>query len=238
VAHAACRSGFGFGRPQLVRRASQSVAGDRTLFRSLEQVGGAFGRGVAGNSQSSDLLQQALPVALDSVETFDRRMRPEPAVHDLAEGGSHVAPSRARLHEQVLDSRDKGAQIRLGGAVLRPAATTGKRERDGGAYEHCDRGGGHERPSPSPGRCGCFRGGVRSPSTDLERGIVAQDRALELLQRFAWFDAELAHKGLAGTSVLLERICLAAGAIEREHQLLAQALPERVLCDERFQLGD
>ena len=38
--------------------------------------------------------------------------------------------------------------------------------------------------------------------------------------------------------VALQRVRLAAGAVEREHQLAAQPLPQRVLVDERLELGD
>ena len=73
---------------------------------------------------------------------------------------------------------------------------------------------------------------------ELERRILAQDRALELLQRRARLDPELvdehASRGLVGG----QRLGLAARPVEREHQLAAQALAQGMLGRERLELRD
>ena len=49
---------------------------------------------------------------------------------------------------------------------------------------------------------------------------------------------ELSTSAVAAGPVDLERVGLAARAVEREHQLAAQPLAQRVLVDERFELAD
>ena len=64
--------------------------------------------------------------------------------------------------------------------------------------------------------------------------VLAQDRALELLQRRARLDPELLDEQPAALPVARERLGLAAAAVEREHQLAAQLLAQRLLVDERL----
>src|SRR5207244_2519456 len=56
------------------------------------------------------------------------------------------------------------------------------------------------------------------------------------LQRPARLDPQLVDERATRLLVRLERLCLAAGAVEGEHQLSARPLPERILGDERLQL--
>ena len=76
------------------------------------------------------------------------------------------------------------------------------------------------------------------PARRLELGVLAQDLALELLELRARLEAELLEERAAGVLVGGERVCLPAGAVEREHQLRAQALAVGLLGDEPLQLGD
>ena len=48
----------------------------------------------------------------------------------------------------------------------------------------------------------------------------------------------LVDQRAAGRPVVLERGSLAAGAIQREHQLKVEALAQGVLAHQRFELGD
>ena len=73
---------------------------------------------------------------------------------------------------------------------------------------------------------------------EVERRILAQDRLLELLELLAGLEPELVREYALGLAIRAERFCLTPRAIEREHQLAAQALPERMLGDERAQLAD
>ena len=70
-----------------------------------------------------------------------------------------------------------------------------------------------------------------------ERGILVQDRLLELLELTARLEAELVPEHVASLAVGLERIGLPAGSVQRQHQLCMNALPQRVDGHERLQLG-
>ena len=61
---------------------------------------------------------------------------------------------------------------------------------------------------------------------------------MERLQLRPRVDPELVHEGRARGRVGVERLRLAAGAVEREHQLPAQALPQRLRADEGLELAD
>ena len=70
-------------------------------------------------------------------------------------------------------------------------------------------------------------------------GILAQDRLLELAQGGARLEAELLDERAARVLVGRERVGLAAGAVEREHELAAQALVGTGAARrERLELGD
>ena len=77
--------------------------------------------------------------------------------------------------------------------------------------------------------------GLRALNVQL--GSLRQDRLLEISQRRTWLDADLLHQRLASLAKRGERIALAARAIEREHQLAAQALAERVASYQRLDLA-
>ena len=76
------------------------------------------------------------------------------------------------------------------------------------------------------------------PAPGVERRVLAEDRLLELAQRGARLDPELLDEHAARLLVRLERLGLPAAAVEREHQLAAEPLAERVLGDQRLELGD
>ena len=70
---------------------------------------------------------------------------------------------------------------------------------------------------------------------EVERRIVAQDRLLQGLELRARLDTELVDERQPRPPVGLERVRLTAGAIERQHQLLAERLAVRMLLDERLE---
>ena len=78
----------------------------------------------------------------------------------------------------------------------------------------------------------------RKNDWQVERRILAEDRLLELAQRHARLEAEIVQERPACVLVGLEGVGLAAGAIERQHELPAQPLVERVVVDERLELAD
>ena len=98
-----------------------------------------------------------------------------------------------------------------------------------------------ERADPVvPRRCDEHRAGLRRRRRrgGLERGILGQDRPLERLQRRRRLDPEALDQRVPRRAVRLERLGLPAGAVQREHQLAAEALAQRVLGDEGLELGD
>ena len=58
------------------------------------------------------------------------------------------------------------------------------------------------------------------------------------MQRPAGLDPELLDQRPARVAVDVERLGLATRAVEREHELAAQALAQRVLGDQRLELAD
>jgi hypothetical protein len=122
--------------------------------------------------------------------------------------------------------------VRVGRRERRCVLRSALREEDdrcGDAPRDRKRAGSRDDPATSDGR----RGGSRT----VERGILAQDRLLEVTERLARLDAELFDESLAGLAVDAESFCLTARAIEGEHQLPAHALAEGVARGQRFELG-
>ena len=65
---------------------------------------------------------------------------------------------------------------------------------------------------------------------------MAEDLPFQLREKRAGLETELVAEQLPAAPVHLERVCVAAGAVERDHQLPAQLLPQGVIGDERLQL--
>ena len=70
-----------------------------------------------------------------------------------------------------------------------------------------------------------------------ERLVLAEHRGLELLERRAWIEPELVAEHVAGRAIRSERVRLTARAVEREHELGARPLPQRLRRDEGLELG-
>ena len=68
--------------------------------------------------------------------------------------------------------------------------------------------------------------------------FVTQDLRLEALQLRAGLDAELLDEARAGVLVDVERFRLPAGAVQREHELAAERLTERVRSHQGLELSD
>ena len=65
----------------------------------------------------------------------------------------------------------------------------------------------------------------------VERGVVLEDPALEGLELLAGLEPELLDEAAPRLLERLERVGLAAGAVERQHQLGREALAQRVLAE-------
>ncbi len=88
------------------------------------------------------------------------------------------------------------------------------------------------------------RGGGRGGRRDRlgrrrgELRRLGEDRPLELAQPLPRLDAELLDQAAARVLVGLQRVRLAIAAVQREHELPAQALAVRVRGDQRLELAD
>ena len=82
------------------------------------------------------------------------------------------------------------------------------------------------------------RPAVATRGTRADRRVLAQDPRLQVLQAPARLDAELADERAARVLVGLERLRLAARAVEGLHQQLTRPLAQRLLGDERLELRD
>ena len=72
----------------------------------------------------------------------------------------------------------------------------------------------------------------------VERGVLEQDLLLELLQHLAGVEAELVAQRGARSLHHRQRVCLSAGAVEREDREAGEALAQRVITHEPFELAD
>ena len=80
--------------------------------------------------------------------------------------------------------------------------------------------------------------GRRLGGDEIERRILVENRALELPERERRLDAERLHERAPRIAIRRERVRLPSRAVEGEHELGAEALPERVLADQQLELGD
>ena len=151
---------------------------------------------------------------LDAVEVDVRRAAGE-AIRDRPRGLEREArlPHAARAHQR--DQPHAGSHQQL--ADLRELAVPADR---------LVRGRRQPRSDPTAGRSG------------RQLGVVREDHALHPPQLRPRLDPELVHQQLAARAHRLERLRLPAGSVQRQHQLRAQALAERVLGDQRAQLAD
>jgi hypothetical protein len=81
------------------------------------------------------------------------------------------------------------------------------------------------------GRCG-------RPPVAVEGRVLLQDRLMQVAERAARLDPELAHERSPSVLVDLERLSLTPRPIEREHELTAQRLSQGLRVDEAFELRD
>ena len=72
----------------------------------------------------------------------------------------------------------------------------------------------------------------------VERRVLAQDRLVEAAQLRAGLDADRVHKLVARPAVGAERVGLAAAAVEGEHAQAVEVLAQRLVREQRLDLGD
>ena len=91
------------------------------------------------------------------------------------------------------------------------------------------------RPQRPPGRCP-----HRAPrhARPVELGILLQDLRLEPPESLSRLEPELVDEESAAALVRVERVGLASRAVQREHELRAQAFSQGVGLDELLEVGD
>ncbi len=72
----------------------------------------------------------------------------------------------------------------------------------------------------------------------VQRRVLVQDRAFQLPQWLAWFDAELLGQRPPRLLVGGQRVCLPPAPVQRNHQLLVQPLAQRVGGYQGLQFAD
>ena len=76
----------------------------------------------------------------------------------------------------------------------------------------------------------------RGRPAGVDRSVLTQDHAVQLLQLPARLDPELFVQGAAAVVVGLQRLGLAAAAVERQHQEPPHAVAQRMLSTESLEL--
>ena len=107
-------------------------------------------------------------------------------------------------------------------------------DRDGGGQ----RARGEHRGAASAPAARARRAIGRRRVWSRERRVLLEDALVQRPQRLARLDPELVDEQPPPGGERVERLRLAARAVQREHQLAAQALAQRMLGDQRLELGD
>ena len=79
---------------------------------------------------------------------------------------------------------------------------------------------------------------ARARPPAFQSGVVGKDRRLEPLQFEAWLDPELTDQHLAGAREALERLGLAPGSVQGNHELTPPPFAQRLFPDHGLELGD
>ena len=94
----------------------------------------------------------------------------------------------------------------------------------------------HEPACGPPGDSGRRGRPIGLRDRQRERGVLGEHRTFQLAKVLAGLDAQLVHERAPGVLVGLQRLGLAVGPVQREHELTAEALAVGVLGDERLEL--
>src|SRR5439155_17775435 len=133
-----------------------------------------------------------------------------------------------------------GVGIELDERVLHHSRRSVAQVREHERERHCgccdERGEKHYGPTLS----GCSPGRETAGLSTWcgEAGVLVEDATLQLLELPAGLETQLRVEGLPGALIDVERVARTSGAIQREHELAVEALVERVLGDQPFELGN
>ena len=180
--------------------------------------------------------RQRLALALDG----RRDGQDGPVRRDLGRLRDVVEDEQRRpvhLFQLAVGDRAAVAAHLLGELLHEPRLADARRSRD----EHARARAG---ASPAPetaqvrklGVAPDQRGAGRLLPRRVERRVLAQDRLVQPPQLGAGLDADLLDQRRARLAVRLQRLGLAARAVEREHALRVQALAQRLLRQQRLEL--
>jgi hypothetical protein len=75
-------------------------------------------------------------------------------------------------------------------------------------------------------------------STQLVRGTLLENVALEPPELRRGVEAQLVHEHLARSAIRLQRLSLAPSAVQRDHEFLPEPFAQRVAGDQLFELGN
>ena len=148
---------------------------------------------------------------------------------EVHEDGPAAHFGRERLGGGECEARLAGSP--RSGQRHEPHVVASQQRFDGGDLEPTadERGRGSRQPDPA---CGLRLRRRR------ETGVVAQDRALELLKRRPWLDPELLDERASCALVRLQRVLLPPRAVQRENLLLAQPFSVRLVGDQLLELRE
>ena len=140
----------------------------------------------------------------------------------LERAGDGVRAGRRAALAGGLQRDDVGGEVVL---AARRSRRRGRPPRPAGARAHRRRVRRRRRPrrAPEPAS-GCDGLGVGQ----VERGVLAEDRVVEAAQLRAGLDADRLDERRARVPVGVQRVGLAAAAVEREHPQAVQALAQRL----------
>ena len=214
----------GRASPPTSTATSQAASSSRLRSRasSRRPAGASTRRSSASCSRASRARSAPGVSDVNAAERTEARPRARADSRCVAQPRS----TRRRAHRAPRPSRRSRARAPRPRARAAPRARRASRRRRASraATRIVCAGGAMPRTVPEPAR--------------LERRVVAEDRLLELLERRARLEAELLDEARSGRPVHLERLRLAAAAVEREHAQRLEALAQRVLGRQRLELAD
>ena len=155
----------------------------------------------------------------------------------LPDGDARRRPAYVdrRLHPAALGVEQ---HERIGGrrGRRRALAVDGEGDdRDGGEQcARCERRGEVTASATAARRRRVIGGGLRA----RQRRVLLEHALVQRPQRLAGLDPELLDEPAPPGGERLQRLRLAPRAVQREHQLAAQALAQRMLDDQRLELGN
>jgi hypothetical protein len=142
-----------------------------------------------------------------------------------AAADGHVGDDEAALGVDLRDGVGQNGDV---AARLAQCHGDGRDRRgEGGAR-------GHEREAAATSE---RRVRAEARTRPVERGVLCEDRLLELAQLPPRLDPQLFDERAPRFTEALQRVRLATRPVEREHVLRAQALAQRVLAHEPLELG-